>query len=164
MSVPVKWIDLSCSFRLGSLVPSPHPYHVIDHVDVVGDPAQVLTLLHVHPLWISGSQHRKVRVSLQNKSYLVTLGMPEPKLIISWHHVGTGRTYRLHPPLDGQQVRHPAGEPRSKTVRIDRHETLTLRAQHRWWRHTKLTHYGRLRGRQSDVMFTRLTHWSTLSL
>lgn len=86
-----------------------------------------------------------------------------PKLIISWHHVGAGRTYRLHPPLDGQQVRHPVVEPRSKTVRIDRHETLTLRAQHRWWRHAEPTHYGRLRGRRCDVMFTRLTHWPTLS-
>lgn len=44
------------------------------------------------------------------------------------------KTHRLHPPLDGHQVRHPLSEPVSKVVRVDGHKTLTLKAQTSRWR------------------------------
>lgn len=42
-------------------------YHVVDNIDVVGDPAHLLTLLDVHSLWISSSQNGSVGVSLQQQ-------------------------------------------------------------------------------------------------
>lgn len=43
-------------------------YHVVDNIHVVGDPAHLVTHLHVHPLGISSSQNRSVGVSLQSKA------------------------------------------------------------------------------------------------
>lgn len=43
-------------------------HHVVDDVDVIGDPSHLVTLLHVCPLWISRSQNGGIRVSLTNSS------------------------------------------------------------------------------------------------
>lgn len=43
-------------------------HHVVDNVDVIGDPSHLITLFHVGPLWISRGQNRGIRVSLTNSS------------------------------------------------------------------------------------------------
>lgn len=60
--VPVSKSFRPCSLNFFLFCRS---YHVLDDIDVVGDPAHLLTLLYVHPFWISSSQNRSVRVSLR---------------------------------------------------------------------------------------------------
>lgn len=105
-------------------------HHVVDDVDVIGDPAHLITLLHVGPLRISRSQNREVRVGLTNNS---TSSPPLTRFI----HKPNVATHRLQPPLDGHQVRHPLVEPGSKVFWVDRHETLTLKTQTSRWRRRK---------------------------
>lgn len=141
-------------------------YHVVDDVDVVGDPAHLVTLLHVGPLWISSSQNRSVRVSLYDRQqqqqtplfYFISKVYDRGVAIIEHHlhifpiinHfniVAVVSAHRFHSSVDGQQVWHPVVEPGSKVLRVDRHETLTLKTQNGWWRqHWELTHYKQYRG------------------
>lgn len=106
---------------------------------MVGNSTQLLTLLHVHSLWVSSSQDGMFRVSLEEVVVEKNLKKQLHKTLnlcfcfffnISSHILSSFYTpvftHRLQFSLDGQKVRHPVIETRSKVFRVDGHKTLTL--------------------------------------